>query len=67
MLEKCAVHAATGLECQVGITWNKYGRAQYQMGKGGGESMFLAAISKTVPAAAVVIKITIIIIKKAIK
>lgn len=67
MLEKCAVHAAVRLECRVGITWNKDGRAQYQIGKGGGESMFLTAISKTVPAAAVVIKITIIIIKNAVK
>lgn len=46
------------------MTWSKYGQTQDQIE--GGEFMFLTAISKTVPAAAIVIKI-IFVIKNAVK
>lgn len=46
------------------MTWRKYGQTQGQIE--GGEFMFLTAISKTVPAATIVIKI-IIVIKNAVK
>lgn len=64
MLGKCVVRAVVRLECQAGMTWRKYGQTQGQIE--GGEFMFLTAISKTVPAATIVIKI-IIVIKNAVK